>query len=402
MNLCNSCKSDVKTLRNFGTFPIVNKLEINSKSFKKYNFILGICQNCGLAQLIKPIDPINFYTDYSTPSNHKLNPHVKYLLSRLKTYVKSDAKIIDIGCNDGSFLDELIKENYLNISGIEPTNNCYSMAIAKGHKVSKNYLNQETSQILTKDGLFDVVISRQVLEHISDLQDFGLALNSLLKPGGYLIIEVPNATQNLSNFDYALWEEHVNYFTPLTLSIYLNKMGFELIEEWNSLFSGECLSIVARKSTTSFNVDSKLIKNEIVKWEKWSSNFESFKSAINNAIRSLAKDKKIILYGVGARSSVCVNFLGLSEILTLAIDDLPTKQNKTMPYSSTKIISLQEAESIVSEECLILLGVNAENETNLIDNNTFVQKNSFVSILPPSQYILKEWKKFILQNKFNL
>ena len=39
--------------------PIVNKLEINSKSFKKHNFILGICQNCGLAQLIKPIDPIS-------------------------------------------------------------------------------------------------------------------------------------------------------------------------------------------------------------------------------------------------------------------------------------------------------------------------------------------------------
>ena len=73
-----------------------------------------------------------------------------------------------------------------------------------------------------------------------------------------------------------------------------------------------------------------------------------------------------------------------------------------MPCSNTKIISLQEAESIVSEECLILLGVNAENETNLIENNTFVQKNSYVSILPPSQYILKEWKKFILQNKFNL
>ena len=78
-------------------------------------------------------------------------------------------------------------------------------------------------------------------------------------------------------------------------------------------------------------------------WRKWSRNFENFKSVIQKEINFLSKGKDLILYGVGARSSVVLNFLGLSNRLKFAIDDSPAKQNKLMPYSKTKIISSSQA-----------------------------------------------------------
>jgi hypothetical protein len=253
----------------------------------------------------------------------------------------------------------------------------------------------QTVPSLTQDGLFDIVITRQVLEHITNLQEFGLSLNSLLKPGGFLVIEVPNSIQNLMNYDYALWEEHVNYFTPFTLKTYLSSVGFETIDEWCSIFSGECLSVIARKVEPVSHFDRRFAENEIITWKNWSDKFKIFKDSINEEVEILSTDKPVILYGIGARSSVFVNFLGLSNSLAFAVDDAPSKQNKFMPHSKTEIISLSHDNITGGGEYLILLGVNAENEKKLIKNSFFVKQNSFISILPPSEYLPKSWKQFI-------
>ena len=397
---CNLCAGDLYHLKNFGKYPIVNQLlerqVITEPPF--FDFSLCVCSECGLSQLENVIDQKLFYTNYATPSSEKFNPHIKKLIARVKEFAKSDSRIIEIGCNDGTFLDKLIAEGYRNIFGLEPTHNTYKTAISKGHKVSNSFLTDQTIPELTEGGLFDLVITRQVLEHISNLQDFGLALNSLLNPDGYLIIEVPNANQNLQNFDYSLWEEHVNYFTPLTLNTFLISCGFEIVVEWESIFAGECISIVARKKNTKRKINQNLAKNEIVKWIKWSNNFENFKNTIHREIKSLSKGKELVLYGVGARSSVFVNFLDLSHILAFAIDDSIFKQKKYMPYSKTKIISLEDLQTNVLDRYLILLGVNAENENRIIRDNLFIKQNSHISILPPSENLPLAWKQFNLNN----
>ena len=393
MKTCNSCRSEVMELKNFGSFPIVNNFEI-AKNCQTFDFRLGICSICGLSQLIDVIDSSEFYTNYATLSSHKPNPHTNELMLKLQKYINLEAKIMEVGCNDGTFLDVLLDNGYTNIFGLEPTNNGFEVAFAKGHNVAKNFLNMQTVPTLTQDGLFDVVITRQVLEHITNLQEFGLSLNRLLKPGGLLVIEVPNSIQNLMNYDYGLWEEHVNYFTPFTLKTYLSSVGFETIDEWYSLFSGECLSLIARKVEPVSHFNKNYAENEIVAWKNWSDKFQVFKDLINEEVKILSKDKPIILYGVGARSSVFVNFLELSDKLSFAIDDAPFKQNKFMPFSKTEIISSSHDKIKSDGGYLILLGVNAENEKKLIENS-FVSQNSFISILPPSEYLPKSWKQFI-------
>jgi 2-polyprenyl-3-methyl-5-hydroxy-6-metoxy-1,4-benzoquinol methylase len=410
MKNCNLCGVKSSSLITFGEYPIVNNLlEVEYVTEPLvYDFSLCICEECGLAQIERPIEPKFFYTNYATPSGEKPNPHLEILIENINQLVSKDSRIIEIGSNDGTFLDKLQASGFENISGLEPTMNTYRTSIIKGHNVVDSFLNSQTALELIAEGLFEVVISRQVLEHISDLKEFGSALNLLLCPNGYLIIEVPNCLQNISNFDFSLWEEHVNYFTPLTLRIFLNSIGFEVVQEWNSIFAGETLSVIAKKINKSLEVSNSVeiesgsIKSEILMWRKWSRNFENFKSVIQNEIYFISKGKDLILYGVGARSSVVLNFLGLSNRLKFAIDDSLAKQNKLMPYSKTKIISLSQAKLESKKkgggEVVILLGINAENEENIIENNTFVNQNSYISILPPSKNLPKAWKQFISDN----
>ena len=111
------------------------------------------------------------------------------------------------------------------------------------------------------------------------------------------------------------------------------------MQEWNSIFAGETLSVIAKKINNNLEVNNSVeiesgsIKSEILMWRKWSRNFENFKSVIQKEINFLSKGKDLILYGVGVRSSVVLNFLGLSNRLKFVIDDSLAKQNKLMPYS---------------------------------------------------------------------
>jgi 2-polyprenyl-3-methyl-5-hydroxy-6-metoxy-1,4-benzoquinol methylase len=393
MNQCNSCSQKVSALKNFGSYPIVNKLlDSKEKDTEKFEFILGICNSCELTQIINPIDLDKFYTNYLTPSTHKPNPHASKLIKKLSDLVSPSAKIVDVGCNDGTFL-ELLKENgFTNLFGIEPTLNTHQKCLEKKLDVTLGFLDQLNASRLIKNGLFDLVVTRQVLEHIPNLKEFGSSLRTLLKPSGYLVIEVPNAGQNISSPDYSLWEEHVNYFTPLTLENYLNSIGFEIVDQWNSTFSGTCLSVIAKKVERVIHTPKDNLK-EIDSWISWANNFDKFKEKFTAEIRKDLNNKELILYGVGARSQFLCNIVGIDSELVFAIDDSSLKQNRYMANSNIKIISSEEAlKNYFGKEFLVLLGVNAENEERLINESPFINKNKFLSILPPSPHLPTWWK----------
>lgn len=75
----------------------------------------------------------------------------------------------------------------------------------------------------------DVITHYDVLEHVPKITDFLMTCHSALKDNGWMICEVPNVRlypRNLLLLEY----EHVNHFSPLTLSTIAAKCGFELVE----------------------------------------------------------------------------------------------------------------------------------------------------------------------------
>ena len=389
---CNACDSEVIEIKNFGNQPIVNHLQREKLNCDTYALKFGVCTKCSLGQLIDPIANHFFYKNYMTPSSNKPNPHINSLLKIISKYMKFDSEIFEVGANDGTFMVTLQNCGFKQVSGIEPTKNTARTAIKKGLNIINDFFTNNLETKSLQKEFYDLVISRQVLEHITNLKDFGMALHHIIKDDGLLIIEVPDSEQILSSPDYgSLWEEHVNYFTIDTLTKYLNELGFSIIESHRSLFSGICLTIVAKKIRPE-NVKENNRELEINQWKNWASNFQEFKSRVQKQVEILSHSKKIVLYGVGARSSTTVNLLGLSHMLYFAIDDLAEKQNHFMPKNLTEIISLDEAiNRSLGEDLFILLGVNAENEDKIIRSNALIKNNDFISILPPSRHLLEKW-----------
>ncbi|EKD94498.1 MAG: type 11 methyltransferase [uncultured bacterium] len=105
------------------------------------------------------------------------------------------AKVIDIGCGDGQksikFKDKIGCKEIWGLDGVTER-----LKVAKKRGVDHTIKsNLETSWPI-ENSTFDVVISNQVIEHISDIDLFIGEIKRILKPGGYAVI----STENLSSW----------------------------------------------------------------------------------------------------------------------------------------------------------------------------------------------------------
>ncbi len=401
MRTCNSCAAQLEDLLYLGDHPIANQLtEEPNGLVKVYPMKVGGCPRCGLVQLTEPIDSQLFYTDYATPTSWKREPHIDKLVAALRPLLDRESRILDVGCNDGRFLRHLLADGWQNIAGLEPTRNTSEEAMRQGFTVHQQSLHYEVACQLTQDtGLWDCITLRQVLEHIGDLQDFGRSLNLLLDMNGILVIEVPDSRTNMVGHDYALWEEHVNYFTPETLGAFLRAHGFEPIDSYVSLFSGVCLTVIARKvaelnqdSPEKASLPAEELRTQTDNFHSWADQYEGFKLRVRDEIVMRADAGQVVLYGVGSRSSNFINIMGVASLVTFAIDDQPQKQNRFMPSSGIPILSTAEASLRMREsQFFALLGVNGENEDALLDASELLRGGTHASVLPPSRRLLAAW-----------
>ena len=393
VKICRLCKKNtVDSAIDFGRQPIVHNLsKAPNKGYENYSFELGNCCTCGFLQLLHPIPPEVLYENYITFSSWKKQPHVPRLINVIQSLFGDDVnhRVLDVGCNDGSFLETLKGYGYKKLFGIEPTIDSSSIAKKKGFNVKQCFFSQETANQLYRKDYFDIVITRHVLEHILNLESFLKGIHDILDPKGILVIEVPDSDWNLRYLDYALWEEHVNYFTLVTLTLLLKNFSFEIVHYEATLFSGRALTVFCKKS----NIVSKRILGlgtEETKIQRYITKWPDFKRLLSKFLESLGKP--IAMYGCGCRSANFLNLTGTSKYVDFFIDDQKKKQNLFVPGQKELEVKPWMHEEF--EDYIFLLGVNTENESKVIKRRKMVY-SAFFSVLPPSFNLPDFWNKLI-------
>ena len=402
MNCCNLCgEQKLIKLLDLGKHPIAHHfLKHPSQNEYVHSVKLYFCENCGLIQLVNPIPSELLYTNYVCLSSWKHQPHVSQLIHMIEKFTNAEktSNILEVGSNDGSFLNILKNRGYRKLTGMEPARDAVEAAKQRNVVTIPSYFSCETAkEFVEKFGKCDLLISRQILEHINDLKSFQEAMRLVISPDAFVVFEVPNFACNLDMLDYSIWEEHINYFTPDTLSFFLANAGIQIIHSEKTVFSGETLIVIGKNTGGFPHIPfSQYIRELRTKALNYRDKWPVFRDAFIQYLREYKeKGDKVVAYGAGCRLCSLINFIGLGPYIKFVVDDQSEKQGLFMPGSKLPILPGDELDKHSTALCL--LAVNAESEEKVIaKHQAFLKKGgSFVSILPPSNRLPTFWKEIL-------
>lgn len=397
---CRACASNnLFPLLDLGKHPIAHHFPTHSNETEfTHPIVLFSCEGCGLTQILDPVPAERLYKEYVCLSSWKPQPHVPRLLALIGElpHIQKGSRILEIGCNDGSFLQVLRSEGFTNLLGIEPAEDAFAAAEKRGFDVIDGFFDKEMVRgLCAKNRKFELIIARQVLEHVTDLDSFLDGIVSLLLPGGHVLIEVPDFDFSLREWDYsAIWEEHVNYFCQKTLHGLLSRKKIKVVNEETANFSGQALVVLGRLSERPLLSEAMItINEERIRVLSYRDRWPLFCRELRQFLKHYKdQGKRIALYGGGNRACALINFVGLKEFLDFVVDDQKEKQGKLMPGSLLRIFPPEALKENSIDLCL--LAVNAENEDKVISRFPLAEPNriEFVSVLPPSPHLPPFWK----------
>ena len=166
----------------------------------------------GRAKRRPPLVPIN-NESYSTQSagwwdeNHFLhllktgmNParfgYFHEVLTRQLCLDPAMLSLLDVGCGGGILSEEFARTG-CQVTGIDPS--ALSLEVARQHaagsRLKIDYREARGEEIPFGEGIFDVVVCCDVLEHVEDLEKVVSEVARVLKPGGVLCYDTINRTE---------------------------------------------------------------------------------------------------------------------------------------------------------------------------------------------------------------
>jgi SAM-dependent methyltransferase len=143
---------------------------------------LCCCRTCGLEYYAPLVaGSPGFYAALSR--SPKYYSTARWEFEQVAQLLPPEARIVDIGCGDGRFLNSLPQQER---RGLELNPEAVKRARAAGLTVSDDPLSQQPSDY------FDAVTIFQVLEHVTNPREILGELVRMLRPGAQLFIAVPN------------------------------------------------------------------------------------------------------------------------------------------------------------------------------------------------------------------
>lgn len=130
--------------------------------------------------------------------------------------------VLDVGCRAASFL-ALFKKRGWAVTGLDP--NPRSAYAREWYGI--DVIPKLFEKGLFPDGAFDAVLHSHALEHVPDPKGVLAEFYRVLKPGGWVFIEVPNETRE--RIAALKLSPHLYFFTPDTLSRLARETGFDVV-----------------------------------------------------------------------------------------------------------------------------------------------------------------------------
>lgn len=238
-----------------------NFLVVQDKSVSQDSFAIVQCENCGFKFTNPRPDQENIGRYYESEDYISHSNTTKGVISKAYKVVRSIAvkdkvelvnnlakkgRILDYGCGTGYFLSACQKNGW-EVNGFEPNELANKQAT---ETLGKTVENSSLDKFQPES--FEIITMWHVLEHIHTLNETFQKLLSLLKPGGVVLVAVPNADsldaqkyrENWAAYDVP---RHLYHFNQATMKRFLKKHKLDLIDVKPMKYDAYYVSMLSEK-----------------------------------------------------------------------------------------------------------------------------------------------------------
>lgn len=155
---------------------------------------------------------------------------IHYVPPLILNALNSDSKVLDIGCGNGTFLNDIKGKTGCQVMGVDISETAVlSARESYGLEIFKGTIEEVPFPLNS----FDLITAWWSLVHVNNPDETLLKMATLLNDDGYLIVGVPNFNSFNARFFKNEWmhldaPRHLCIHTPSTIKNMLEKNGFSV------------------------------------------------------------------------------------------------------------------------------------------------------------------------------
>lgn len=311
------------------------------------------CEVCGHVQLLDIVPrELLFSADYAyRPSR---NPAVVSHFSEYVEYVRrylptgEPCSALDIGSNDGLFLEVLREKLGATIMGVDPARAVAEEAVRRGVPTVVGYWDHKTAIDMKNRGhLFDLVSANNVFAHNDNLREFAAAIPVVMKDQAIFASEISYLDDIIrKTLLGTFFHEHLSHHSLLSLQRFLIGVGLHLFDARPVDTQGGALIVLAAREPRDVTPQlNDLLRQEEVNdltGRRSMAVLRQNLARLRRDVAGLIESKpynRLVLFGASRSLNLFLDFFDLRRRVDMVVDSDSAKIGKYIHGTSTAISS---------------------------------------------------------------
>lgn len=325
---------------------------------------------CGLLQTEISVPAVILYSAYwyRSGTNQTMRDHLKSIADVASDFVgKADARVLDIGCNDGTLLFSY-PGSFVKF-GVDPSD--IAREIPGGATVIQDTFPSHELNGLIDDQRFDIVTSIAMFYDLENPVDFVEQVKAILSEEGIWVFEVSYMPAMLAMNSYdTICHEHLEYYSFSVIENLMQRCGMKVVKvEFNSINGGSIRCYVTHVSNFKFKSRENRQTLEQVRQQEFDleldtdkpyKNFQNrinrHKEELSGMLKALKREgKKIHIYGASTKGNTILQWCGLDNtIIDYAADRNLDKDGARTIGTDIPIVSEEKSRAMKPDYYLVL------------------------------------------------
>ncbi len=325
---------------------------------------------CGLLQTVTSVPPEILYSAYwyRSGTNQTMRDHLKGIADDAMAMVeKSEARVLDIGCNDGTLLKNY-PEKYIKY-GVDPSDVAQEVN-GDITVVQDVFPSAELNSILGKENL-DIITSIAMFYDLEDPSAFVKDIKSSLNEDGIWIFEMSYmpAMLEMNSYD-TICHEHLEYYSFAVIENMMARNDMKIVKvSFNDINGGSIRCYATHENNFKFKSKNNIESIKDIRQKEFDLEldtdkpYKNFQNRINQHKEDLSsllkklknEGKSIHLYGASTKGNTILQWCDIdNSIVDYAADRNPDKDGAKTIGTDIPIISEEKSRAMNPDYYLVL------------------------------------------------